>query len=45
MASGVIENKQEDSTERLHQSWRLDDASDAMESLLKGLAAGRESEN
>ncbi|KPG94606.1 hypothetical protein [Pseudomonas sp. RIT-PI-r] len=41
VASGVLENKQEGGVERLHQTWRLRDASDAMESLLNGLSAGK----
>lgn len=41
VASGVLTNEQEDGMKRLHQSWRLADASDAMESLLNGLSAGR----
>lgn len=45
LASGVLENKQENGTDRLYQGWRLDDASQAMESLLLGLAAGREKKN
>lgn len=45
VASGIIENKQETSTERLYQGWRLRDASEAMESLLLGLSAGRNNEN
>lgn len=42
LASGVVENKQESGTERLYQGWKLTDAANAMHSLLKGLAAGRE---
>ena len=45
LASGVIENRQEDGMQRLYQSWRLSDASSAMESLLKGLSAGRENKD
>jgi len=45
LASGVLENKQENGTDRLYQGWRLDDASQAMESLLLGLSAGREKKN
>lgn len=45
LASGLLENKQESGTERLYQGWRLDDASQAMESLLSGLSAGREKKN
>ena len=35
IASGVLQNKQESGTERLYQGWRLEDAANAMESLLK----------
>ncbi|UVN46227.1 hypothetical protein [Pseudomonas mosselii] len=41
VASGVLMNEQEDGMKRFHQSLRLADASDAMESLLNGLSAGR----
>lgn len=34
LASGVLENKQENGPDRLYQGWRLNDASQAMESLL-----------
>ena len=42
VASGILENKQEGSIDRLYQGWRLTDAANAMESLLGGLSAGRE---
>jgi hypothetical protein len=38
LSSGVIENKQEDGVQRLHQGWALNDGADAMESLLHGIA-------
>jgi hypothetical protein len=45
IASGILQNLQESSTERLYQGWRLRDASEAMESLLLGLSASRSDEN
>ena len=41
VASGLVENVQDSGVERLYQTWRLKDASDAMESLLNGLSAGK----
>ncbi|WP_297807344.1 hypothetical protein [uncultured Methylophaga sp.] len=40
ISSGILENKQEDGSERLYQGWALIDGANAMESLLKGVAAG-----
>lgn len=40
LASGVLENKQDNGLDRLHQSWSLRDAADAMNSLLNGISAG-----
>jgi hypothetical protein len=36
----VTESKEEDGMDRLHQSWRLQDGASALQSLLKGIAAG-----
>lgn len=41
VASGLLTNDQEDGVKRTQQSWRLRDASDAMESLLNGLSASK----
>lgn len=41
VASGILQNKQESGTDRLYQGWRLTEASEAMESLLLGLSAGK----
>lgn len=40
IGSNVLENKQDDGPQRLYQTWRLNDAADAMESLLTGLSSG-----
>ena len=36
--SGVLDNKQDDAVERLHQSWCLQDGASAMKQLLIGIA-------
>lgn len=38
IASGILENKQEDGLQRLYQEWSLQEGSDAMEALLKGIS-------
>ncbi|MBN9627124.1 MAG: hypothetical protein ABS39_11240 [Acidovorax sp. SCN 65-28] len=38
ISSGVLESKQEDAMDRLHQGWRLKDVGEAMQSLLAGIA-------
>ena len=37
---GVTTSNQDDSLQRLHQSWRLSDGADAMKQLLSGVAGG-----
>ncbi len=38
LSSGVLENRQQDGVQRLHQGWALNDGAEAMESLLHGIA-------